>query len=221
MSVSNKALATNLNDETGFKALPFADWPGAFGIFKYSQRLIGFNLDYLWVIAISIVLSLLDSTFMDRSFISSIIIELLEVLCSFAAGLILVNSLHARKLPLIEAFNQALKIYINAFALTILLGLSLLVSFILLVVPFFFVLPRLLPAYYYLFDQQLGPVEALKASWHGTKGFSLKIWGVILVSVLFAILCIVIIGIYFSIAYSAAMVIVYGYINRPKVGANA
>jgi hypothetical protein len=56
-------------------------------------------------------------------------------------------------------------------------------------------------------------VEAYKASWNATKGHGSKIWGLIGVTALFALLMIVVIGVYFIIMYAAAFALFYLYIT--------
>jgi hypothetical protein len=102
--------------------------------------------------------------------------------------------------------------------LTILITLSLIVSFLLLVIPFFFVLPRLTLAEYFLVDKNMGVIEAYKASWNATKGHSLKVWGIYGAGILMALLCVTVIGIpvafYLLIMYSAAFAVLYEFLNR-------
>lgn len=90
-----------------------------------------------------------------------------------------------------------------------------------LIVPFFFVVPRIILAPYYLIASKMNISDALKASWHDTKGNMGKIYGIIGVNLLFALMCITVIGIpvaiYFIVAYSAATPILYQFLERKKV----
>ena len=65
---------------------------------------------------------------------------------------------------------------------------------------------------YFLIDQNLGAVDAVKASWNNTKGHAGKVWGITLLSIGMAILIIVLIGVYFLLMYSAAMALLYTYV---------
>jgi hypothetical protein len=107
-----------------------------------------------------------------------------------------------------------LKYIANAILMTLLLG----VAFVLLVVPFFFVLPRLLLAPYFLIDQKLGPIVALQRSWEATKGHAGKIWGIIGASLAMALLAVTIIGIpfaiYFLFMYGAASALAYEFVAK-------
>jgi membrane-anchored glycerophosphoryl diester phosphodiesterase (GDPDase) len=102
--------------------------------------------------------------------------------------------------------------------LMLLLWVVLSLSLLLFVIPFFFVLPRLVLSPYYLVNQNLGPIAALKASWEKTKGHSGKVWGIIGVNILFVLLCVTIIGIpvalYLLFMYASASPVLYYWINR-------
>ena len=187
-------------------------WPGAFGLMKYSRSAVALNF---WTLVGFWLLSVVVSTVLNRT---GIIGHLVSILVSaFAtAGYVLtfLAGVRGKKLDFADGAKEALPLTLKILGLEILVGLSLAVSFVLLVIPFFFVLPRLTLANYYLVDKNMDILEAYKASWHATKGFSGKIWGVIGVAILFAILIIVLVGIYLTIVYAAAFAVVYEYLNR-------
>jgi membrane-anchored glycerophosphoryl diester phosphodiesterase (GDPDase) len=107
-----------------------------------------------------------------------------------------------------------LKYIANAVIITLLLA----IAFVLLVVPFFFVLPRLVLAPYFLVDQKLGPIVATRRSWQATKGHAGKIWGIIGASLAMALLAVTIIGIpfaiYFLFMYGAASALAYDFVAK-------
>jgi uncharacterized membrane protein len=105
-------------------------------------------------------------------------------------------------------------LYVDGFILTVLVSALLILSIVALVVPFFFVAPRLLLAFYYLIDRELGPIDSVKQSWNDSKGHTMEIYGVVLLSIGFAILSIIIIGIYFSFMYQAATALLYLYVAK-------
>lgn len=82
-----------------------------------------------------------------------------------------------------EAFNQSSNFIMPIIGLMILMMLMLTAAFILFIIPFFILLPRIIMAPYFLVDQKLGVVAALKASNEAYKKYK-GIWGVIGVFVL-------------------------------------
>jgi hypothetical protein len=77
-----------------------------------------------------------------------------------------------------EAFKQGLQHFWRLFGLMIMLVIILSVALLLLIVPFFILLPRLFLAPYFLVDQKMGPFQALKASNAAYKAHK-GTWGVI------------------------------------------
>jgi len=84
----------------------------------------------------------------------------------------------------------------------------LVLSLVALIVPFFFVMPRLSLAQYFFFDQNMGPLEAIKASWNATSGHVGKVWGIMGMCIVYSLLIFTIIGIpialYLLFMYSSA-----------------
>jgi len=81
------------------------------------------------------------------------------------------------------ALKQGLSIFWRYLGLTILTGIILVISFILLIVPFFIVAPRLMLAPYFLIDKKMGIIDSLKASWDAYKAHK-GTWGIIGVFIL-------------------------------------
>ncbi len=107
------------------------------------------------------------------------------------------------------------------FLLGIVSGLVLVASFIALIIPFFIVAPRIALSPYFLIDKNMGPIEALKASWAITQGHAGKVWGIIGANIAFALLILTLIGIpvaiYLLFMYSAALAVLYEFLNKqPK-----
>jgi hypothetical protein len=138
------------------------------------------------------------------------------VLASIYTNLFIASA-RDKKVSLSEAMSAAKPFIVPMFAAIVLLYIILAISFILLIVPFFFVLPRLTLRPYFLVDRKLGPIDALKASWAETNGHAGKVWGIIGVNIVFGLLAVTIIGIPFSIyfvfMYSSATVLLYNYIK--------
>lgn len=231
----------NSKSDTSLQNVPQA-WPGAFGAYKYSRDAIKYN----WKTYLAIVLLAAAASFVVELFLPSnktlgtatlsateanieVIVNLVGMLVGvfFAIGVILVALANIRRqqIDLRQALKSSFQYFINALALTIIQAVIALLSLLLFIVPFFFVMPRLALATYYLVDQDLGPVEAIKASWVGTKGSALKVWGIVGATILMALLAVTIIGIpfaiYFLFMYSVAYGVLYVHLNKKPVEAKS
>jgi uncharacterized membrane protein len=124
------------------------------------------------------------------------------------------------KIAVEEALRDAVPFILKYFLLFVLTTLLAGLSLLLLIIPFFFVMPRLVLAPYFMVDKKLGPIEALKASWAASKGNVGKIWGIFGVALLFGALILVLVGIYLSFMYAAIFAVFYLYITRQKQGSS-
>ncbi len=203
------------------QANAIADWPGAFGAFKPSKDLVMFNLMPVAVLAVlSIVIGLFTPDNSGGSLLGLIISSILSV----ALLTVLLGAAQSKKVSLAQAISKAFSMLtIKYIALSIVVFAALFLSLLALVIPFFFVLPRLLLAPYFLVETNCGVFEAIEKSWALTKGNAGKAWGVIGVSVLFALLIIVLVGIYLTIMYLGALVLLYNYLksHQPAVAQQA
>jgi len=203
-------------------------WPGIFGVYKYSKAAIRFNLGTnVWLVVITAVLGGATEAGLQEGHnaFAGIIAYLLSILFGAAFTISQIASVRRTKLSLGEALKHALPLWAKYFLLTLLVHITYIISFVLLVVPFFFVLPRLMLANYFLVDKRMGILEAYKASWHATKGHALKPWNVIAGMVLITLLSLTIIGIpfsiYFYVMYSAALAVLYEMLQAPQSQATA
>lgn len=87
-----------------------------------------------------------------------------------------------------EALRQGMHIFWRYFGLIICLSCIYIISFVALVVPFFFAIRRYLLAPYYLADQDIGVREALRRSSADSQNFARPIWGLAGVQLLNGIL---------------------------------
>ena len=130
----------------------------------------------------------------------------------------LLASIRGKKVSLNDSFSKTPKFFFNLFLLNILVGLALVLSLILFIIPFFFLAPRLALATYFLIDKDMNAIDAFKASLDATKGNSGKVWGIIGVFVLMALPVITIVGIpvsiYLIFMYSASTVVLYEFILK-------
>jgi len=191
-------------------------WPGAWGIYKTSKQAMKQNWPVLLgLLILQVIVGYVPALLLGRA--GNAIGNLLDIPVSIALVVAYLATVRGQKPTLGGALSAGvdpmmfLKYLANAF----LVAAVLVVSFILLIVPFFFVLPRLSLATYFLIDKKMGPVEAMKASWAATKGHSGKVWGIIGVSFVFGLLILaVFVGLYFIFMYGAAIAILYEYINK-------
>jgi uncharacterized membrane protein len=197
-------------------------WPGGFGLYKYSRDAVKYNfwvLAGIWLLS-AVVNSVLRSLLKDTG---DLIGFIFSAFFTVAFTSVYIASVRRKKVEFGDELSKSLSYWLKMIGLMILISLALVGSFILLIIPFFFVLPRIVLATYYLVDQNLGPVEAFQASWNATNGYALKIWGVIGAAVAMGVLVVTIIGIpfaiYFLVMYSAVYAVVYEFISKtqPKV----
>lgn len=199
-----------------------ATWPGAFGLFKHSKKAVKQNLGTLVVIwIISILASIVLDTMLKRP--GSAASYVVDSLFAAAFALTYLAGIRGQAVSTGEALNKALPFWLKMIGLNILVVLSIVGSLLLLIIPFFFVLPRLVLANYFLVDQNMGVIDAYKASWATTKGHVGNVWGIIGVTILMALAAVTIIGIpfaiYWLIMYSASFAILYEFLHKSKPAA--
>lgn len=198
------------------------DWPGAFAIFKYSKDAVIKNIAVLIIFGVvfgSINLGLGfvgDQDSVAAGIAVQIIATIMGTFATVGTSLAYVHGVRGKELPIGEAFSKSIALFLKMFVLQILVSLAALASLLLLIVPFFFVFPRLLLSQYYLVDKNMGPVEAFQASWDTSKGHVGKVYGIVGVSILMFLPVITLIGIIATIIllflYSAAYAVLYQYV---------
>lgn len=205
-------------------------WPGAFGLLKYSTAALIYNIKpYLGLLGLSILASIVASmmetgTYPNVGFKSPghfaiwLIVQLFSVALSASVVLVIIAAVKRQKISIDESIKQGILLFVPYFVLTLLRGIIIIGSALLLIIPAFFVAPRLLLADYFLFDAKKTPVEAIKASWEATRGHVGKVWGIIGASFVFALIALTIIGIplaiYLSLMYAAAFALLYFYLQK-------
>jgi hypothetical protein len=205
-----------------------AQWPGAFKLYKPSKAAVMLNLGsilgiYVITFALNIVYTVATRSLKLTlpALALRIIYEIVVMILSAGIIYATIAGIRGKKITISDALNAVFKKALNIVAVSILLGIILLVSFVLLIVPFFFVMPRLVLALYFVLDKDLDPVEAIKASWEYTKASEGKFYGIIGVYLLICLPIVTIIGIlatiYFGLMYSAAFALFYAYLlnHRP------
>lgn len=203
MAKSEKQNTNNLNFVPN-------EWPGAFGLYKYSKAVISYNLQNFLLLIICAYIADIAAAYSKGPLLKALF-YIIVFLFTQSSLVLLVESVKEKKISFAEALDRGTRLSLKILVLYILIGLGIAISFVLLIVPMFFVLPRLVLAPYYLIDQNMGIIDSLKAAWENGKNHVLKTWAVIGVQVLFGLLSIILIGIYLTIVYSAAFIILYFY----------
>jgi hypothetical protein len=195
-------------------AAPSGEWPGAFGVFKRAAAATKVNLGA--IVLFDILLILFSGADRKKGGLIVFVSFLIGVWVHLALTSLYLASSRGQKQSISDAAQAGIKHYVNGFIASFLTAIIIVVSVLALIVPFFFVAPRLQFVLFYVVDKGMGPIEALKASWADSKGFSLKIWGAIAVSILFAVLCVLIVGIYLLFMYQTVFALLYLYITGKK-----
>lgn len=210
-------------------ARPTTAWPGAFGIYKYSKSAVTPNVwVYLGIGVIYFIIAIVIGQFtissdphtaapLGKQLVADVFRLVTYTLYAGAATYLWLAGTKGESLSFGQAISKCLTAFGRMLATLILSGLLGLVSLLALIVPFFFVYPRLVLAPYFLLDKNMGPVEAIKASWAQTKGHVTKLYGIYGAAFLMGLVAITLIGIpfaiYFTIMYSAANAVLYRYIT--------
>lgn len=202
------------------------DWPGAFGIYKYSKQAVLTNWGtLLGLVLSSMVLSGIVSNLGDKKHtmlytIGQLLSLVVAAYASAATTIVALKSVRREKIGFSDALSKATEYFWPILGATLLLYVILAASILLFIIPFFFIAPRLTLTPYFLIDNKLGPVDALKASWEETRGHSGKIWGLVGVNIVYTLLFFTIIGIpfgaYFLFLYMAASALLYYWIRSTK-----
>src|SRR3954470_16256107 len=134
---------TNPNQAPPAAALPAvpATWPGAFGLYKYSKQAVLLNLGTLiglWLISVVAGIFLGDKLGIVGRVLAFVVSAYVSAGCAYA----FLAGVRGQKLAFGDALKQAWEVLLPIVILTILVTVSLIVSFVLLIIPFFIVLPR-------------------------------------------------------------------------------
>lgn len=209
-------------------------WPGAFSAYAYSRAAVMYNIGtFLGLIGLNILVSIASSLVSgdrtvsfdsENAFRSSgaasiinIITQLASIWISAAMAYLMIAGIKRRKTELSESLREAGTVFLPFLGVNILVGLISVASILLLVVPAFFIIPRLVLAQYYLIEGKMGVTESISASWNATKGNTGKVWGLFGVGMLLVLLAVTIVGIpfaiYFGLMYQAAVPLLYMYLK--------
>ena len=191
--------------------IPGGKWPGAFGVYKYSKKVVTYNLNaFLPLIILGYAADIIANY---SNMAVAILLYVMIFLFQISAYTVLISSLHLQKISLAQALDKATRLSLKIIAVYIIILVTVFVGLVALIVPGLILLPRLILAPYYIIDQEMTVKQAIEAAWHNSKEQGLRTWAVIAVQILFGLLAIIIIGIYLSIVYSAALIVLYGFTN--------
>lgn len=201
-----------------------SSWPGALGIFKFSGSAVMHSIIPLTVLLVlSVIISMIINLHFAKGSIGArLICELLSVAISTfsVSGLywLLLAGVRREPVSIRAALQHAAKSFGNMLLFIVMISMALIAGTILLFVPAliitFYILPRLSLTYYFIVDDRthMNVFDAMSASWKATTGNLGKVWGIIGVTFLFVLLCIIIIGVPFLIIYAAATAVLYNYL---------
>lgn len=193
------------------------NWPGAFGVYKTSKEAIMLNISSILVlIAISIVASIILNIIFGNDNFSGIASFLLAPFFT----VVMYYSVFKKKIESGQIVDKTSPHYVQLLFLSILIYLSLVFSLLLFIIPFFFVMPRLVLAPYYLVHKNLSAMDAFKMSWEKSQPHQGKVWGIIGATIVMALPALTIIGIpfaiYFVFMYSAAVAVLFKFVSGTK-----
>jgi len=200
-------------------------WPGAFKLFNLAQRAFVVNWQtYVLLTIIALVVSLIcgmvggNNTQSASYSLAQLLSTIVSIFFAAALNFVELSSAQAKKVDLSTSISTAGGIFLRYVGMYVLVTFILAVSILLLIFPVFFVVPRLALAPYFLIDKKMGPIEAIKASWHQSKGNVGKVYGIVGVFILLVLTGIAVITIpltiYLLFAYSPAFAILYMWVQR-------
>ena len=204
------------------------EWPGAFGIYKYTKSAVMNNLSFLIILSLAstglgFLASLISNKIGHNSFsaIGSTISYFVSVVVSAALTYSLLEISKGTSIGWNDIYEIIIKRFWKIVGALILTGLIAVASILLLIIPAFFVIPRLALVQYFVLDKGMSPPDAIKASWDTTEGNYGKIYGIVGVSILIVLPVFTIVGIiatiYFTIMYYPVFAMLYLYLTKQAI----
>jgi uncharacterized membrane protein len=202
--------------------------PTAWGLFKPSYEALLFNLPTFIALAVMVAAAFiavgLITHFVHLAIVSGgAVLVALVFAVIVQAGLVVseLKSVRRTKISASEALNQGMYFAPRLLGLEIIFGLMTVIGLILLIVPGVIVINRYFLSQFHMVDQDLGIVDALKASAAESKGYAWKIWGVLAMVLLISLTRVIpyigmIITIVLSILYICAQAQLYESIREAR-----
>jgi uncharacterized membrane protein len=227
-SFGNQAEGSPINSTSPTNEI--TEWPGAFGIYRTSKaammrnfktfiRLaIIFGVFYLLYGIVSYTPRYQRVVHPVAHLIESIIFDLISVFLSSIIIYATIRSAKGEQISIGEAFSSVANKALNIVITGIFVSILSLVSFVLFIIPAFFVIPRISMSLYFVVDKNMSPIDAIKASWEVTRDNIGKVYGIFGVNLLILLPIITLIGVfataYFGFMYFAATAILYIYLTK-------
>jgi hypothetical protein len=210
------------------------NWPGTFEAFKIVKPYIRPQIwNFVTTLGIGIIGSLFISIVVTAVFKHTLGGTAVNDVISLFIGAFLQATiltmffayLNNKELDVSEALSYGYNRSFRMLGVVVIMEVLLVASFILLVIPFFFLFPRVYLAPYFLMYDDLTVGEAFAASWHLTKGHAKEVYGIVGVNILLVLLCLTIIGIpfaiYWGIINSSSLAFLTMYLSQPKMAKKA
>lgn len=170
-------------------------FPSAFSLFRPSVDALMLNIWTflaLFLVPMGGLMAILPVAAMskDQQFLSSIAVILLVIVTVFfifvgpALPFLQLQSVQGKEVSLGEAFAASKKFFWRFYGQGILAGLLVLGGLVLFIIPGIFMLKRYYLAAYYMYDQDLGIMEAMRKSADDAKQFAGAVWSVLGVTIL-------------------------------------
>lgn len=126
------------------------------------------------------------------------------------------RAIQGRNVEAMEAFKAGLPRLLPLIGMSIVGGLLILIGLLALIVPGLILIRGFFLAPYYVVDQKMGPIEALKASFQDSRPHAGWIWGVIGVEIAFGLAAFAV-GLVPVLGTLISMAISYIYIFAPAI----
>lgn len=172
---------------------------------KNVWQLLGLQvaLSLLFFLLIGVINLLLPTTFEAAWYFQlSNVLASGIVSYSFSIGIITLSLQYADHISVkITDFFSKMHLVVNYFVATFLYGVIVALGFLCLIIPGFILIARLSLYGYLIVDENMGPIEALKASWHLVKGVTWRMLGFILASILISFVGVLCLGVGFLFAF--------------------
>lgn len=205
-----------------------SDWPCAFKIYSISKAAVKYNrnliIGLMALAAFVEIAYVVYSEHSKTSFSNSAVYYLVEfilIIFQYMILYVILQGSKANKINLDQTLTVIFKKVINIIVCSFILSIIFLASIILLIIPAFFIIPRIYLAVYYVIDKDMDPISAIKTCWHDTRNNVLKLYEILGVNILILILALTIVGIpfaiYFGFYYYGASTVYYRYISSQNI----
>ncbi|MHB1865200.1 MAG: hypothetical protein ACYCPS_03500 [Candidatus Saccharimonadales bacterium] len=205
------------------------EWPGTIESFKIVRDYVKPRIwDFITIIGIGVAIALFIEIIVVAIFKRTLTATLIDDVAGFIIGAFLqltVIAMYYRTLQEQDFTISAVLLYgykrlLKMLGLLIVMDVVLVASVLLLLIPFFFVLPRIYLAPFYLVKNDSSVNQAIAAAWHSTRHNAKLVWGILLMNIAIALLVLTIVGIplaiYWGLINSASFAFITLYLSQPN-----